>query len=108
MDQKGPTHAPFSERMSSNPTKLEDAMGACAIAALGTSVAKRRLPGKQPVIRRSPSRSTRFHVASLPLGGCLATRLPDLEGDARLERSHHWSLTPHPGPSPELRVRPSL
>src|SRR6266478_3547028 len=83
MDQKGPTHAPFSERMSSNPTKLEDAMGACAIAALGTSVAKRRLPGKQPVIRRSPSRSTRFHVASLPLGGCLATRLPDLEEDAR-------------------------
>src|SRR6266850_7395201 len=32
----------------------------------------------------------------VPLGGCLATRLPDLEGTRGVERSHHWSLTPHP------------
>ena len=30
------------------------------------------------------------------LGGCLATRLPDLRGTRGVERSHHWSLTPHP------------
>src|SRR5882762_7281500 len=75
-------HAPFSESGSSKPTKLEDAIGACASAALGTSVARRRPPRKQPVIRRSPSRSTRFMWPPVPLSGCVATRLPDLEEDA--------------------------
>jgi hypothetical protein len=76
-------HKPFSESGSSTPTKLEDAIGACAIAALGTSEARRRPPRKQPVIRLSPSRSTRFMWPPVPLSGCVATRLPDLEEDAR-------------------------
>src|SRR2546422_11360426 len=95
------THAPFSESGSSKPTKLEEAMGACAVAVAGEEPCAVAPPGPavprpqasprksvprtsalrdRPILRSQhvASRSTRF-TASL-LCGCADLNLAYADG----------------------------